>query len=1331
MTFASKDGGNDAADRISSPPADTRRFSSPHTATPATQLLSNGSYSLMITAAGSGYSRWRDIAVSRWRDDATLDNTGSSIFLHDLTNDFVWSAGYQPSRVEAQSYEVSFDDQHASFVRRDGVIETRLDVMVAHNDDGELRRVSITNHDTIAHDIDITSYSEIVLATAASDAAHPAFSNLFVETECDVAHETLLATRRLSKPDDTPVWLVHSVAMQGESIGALQWETSRELFLGRGRNVHDAKAQMNRNEPLSNTVGSVLDPIVSLRRRVRVPPGETVNCTFVTFVAASREAAVELADRYRAVTAFDAVALAWRESHLTRSYVRDAVSDESQLFQSIAGHVLYPNASLRVRHALMLHDDATAVLWSNGISGDLPIVVVTLDDGPSGEHALLELVGQLLRAHTYWRSKCLAVDVIIINDVQSASGGMLQSQVEALIHDADGGLTPETVRANGATFAFRGQQLTAAQRSVLESAARVIFLSRRGTMADQLTAITLPDVAAPPRPVRVTQAENVSAAKSGSHRQLEFFNGFGGFDRDGREYVTVLRAGEWTPAPWTNVIANADFGCLVTECGSGSTWSINSQLNVLTPWSNDPVSDPPSDAFYIRDDDSGEVWTPTPLPIREHSGEYVVRHGPGYTQFERESHDIGHELLQFVPVDDPIKISRLTLTNRSEHARRLSITGYLDWVLGTTRSSSAPHVTTEMDSETGAMFARNCWNRDFSSRVAFADLAGMQQSWTGDRTEFLSRNGTATLPLAVASGVTLSGHVGAALDPCCALQAVIEIPAGGQAVIVLLIGETATTDDARALITRYRKESLDGHLAAVTDAWTSVFGAVQVQTPDRALDIMLNQWLLYQTLACRVWGRTAFYQASGAYGFRDQLQDVMALAVSRPNITREHILRAASRQFVAGDVQHWWHEPSGAGVRTRISDDRLWLPFAVTHYVSVTGDYAVLDEVVPFLDGAALKSEQNESYFAPAEATEHGTLFEHCARALEQSLAIGAHGLPLMGTGDWNDGMNRVGVEGKGESVWLAWFLYTNLQAWVSIATERGQNARAATWTAHAGALQAAVEREAWDGAWYTRAFFDDGTPLGVAGADACAIDAIAQSWSVMSGGGETAHARQAMRRVDEHLVRPKDRLSLLFTPPFDHSALEPGYIKGYVPGVRENGGQYTHAAVWTAIAFAELGDGDKAGALLDMLNPITRSDTQNAAQQYRVEPYVMVGDVYSEPPHVARGGWSWYTGSAGWMYRAGMEWLLGVRVRGTRVLIDPCIPSTWPKFALQLRAGTAQYEITVENPHSVCRGLALLELDGVALDDRSGFPIVDDAQTHRVRAVLGHMQQLAGTNNI
>lgn len=1296
----------------------TRHFSSPHSSTPRTQLLSNGRYAVMVTTAGSGYSRCEEAAVTRWREDATCDDTGSYVYLRDVAGGQVWSAGFQPSGRKPDSYDVSFAEDRAEFIRHDGTITTRLEVIVSSEDDAEVRRVSITNDGTRVREIEVTSYAEIVLAPSAADAAHPAFSNMSIETESVPKRDTLLATRRPRSDSDPEIWLAHVLAVEGEVVGDLEWETDRGRFIGRGRGLRNPRA-LEETLPLSRSVGAVLDPIVSLRRRVRIRPGKTVRVVFSTVIAASRNAVLDLAEKYHDVTTFERVAtLAWTQAQVQLHHL-GIPADEAHLFQMLSGSILYVDRALRASaEVIARRTEGVSALWSQGISGDLPIVLVEIDDVDD-----IGIVRQLLRAHQYWRLKRLPVDLVIMNDRAPSYVQDLQTLIETLVRTSQSMPRPDSHDAQGRVYTLRSDRVTPAQRDVLRSVARVELSSRRGTLAEQAGRAYRPDatVTAPSTWQRGAEPGlGAAAAIAPRDPRLEFFNGVGGFDAAANEYVIVLRSGQSTPAPWINVIANADFGCLVSESGAGCTWSVNSQENLLTAWSNDPVRDPPAETLYMRDEESGELWSAMPLPMRDDKADYVVRHGHGYSRCAHESHGIAVDLLQFVPASDPIKISRLTLTNRSTHPRRISVTGYLEWVLGTSRSGSAPFVMTEMDQATGAMFARNSWSRDFGQRVAFADLGGAQTAWTGDRAEFLGRNGTPESPGALQRRDRLSGRTGAALDPCCALQATLEIPAGGRATVVWSLGQAATADQARDLIRRYRSENLDSSLKAVTDAWAGMLSTVQVKTPDRALDLMLNQWLLYQTLACRLWARTAFYQSSGAYGFRDQLQDVMALVVARPDLTRAHILKSARHQFVEGDVQHWWHEPADRGIRTRFSDDLLWLPYSTSHYLDVTGDDGVLDEQIPFIEGALLAPGQLTSYFEPAVASERATLFEHCARTLDRSLAIGSHGLPLMGTGDWNDGMNRVGPQGKGESVWLAWFLQGILTRWAPVAQARGDAARATRWSEHAAALAAAIDREAWDGEWYRRAYFDDGTPLGTAGSDACEIDSIAQSWSVMTGSCDPDRARRAMESVDKHLVRRADKMILLLAPPFDHTALEPGYIKGYVPGVRENGAQYTHGAVWTVIAFAELGDGNRAAELLGMLNPITHTTTPVDVERYRVEPYVSVGDVYSAVADVGRGGWTWYSGSAGWLYRAGTEWILGLRLRGARLEINPCIPAAWPGFSVSYLHGSTRYDIAVENPNGVCRGVAVVEVDGVPLADRSGVPLVDDHQPHRVRVQLG-----------
>jgi cyclic beta-1,2-glucan synthetase len=1291
-----------------------RRFTSPHDATPGVHLLSNGRYVVMVTTAGSGYSRWRDLAVTRWREDRTCDAWGTYVFLRDTHSGQVWSAAYQPSGVAPDSYEVVFSEDHAEIRRRDGAIATMLEVVVSPEHDAEVRRVSITNLGTRTREIELTSYAEVVLAPPAADAAHPAFSNLFVQTEFDSDLGALLATRRPRSESEPQVWAAHVVAVEGEVVGKLQYETDRARFLGRGRGIRTPMSVID-GHSLSNTVGAVLDPVVSLRRRVRLAPGASARVTFSTLIAPSRDEALALADEYNNPATFErAATLAWTQAQVQLHHL-GIDPDEAYLFQELASQILYSDPTLRPSSVVLTGNiRGPSGLWRHGISGDTPIVLVRIDE-PEDQG----IVRQLLRAHEYWRMKQLAVDLVILNEQAPSYAQDLQASLEAQVRTSQSRLQHEGHEPSGNVFILRGDLISAEDRTLLQTAARAVLLSRRGTLAEQVAH--QPRSAASSVPV----ARRLPATKSldvlPPLPELEFFNGLGGFAADGREYVTILGEGQWTPAPWINVIANPSFGFQVSESGSGYTWSLNSRENQLTPWSNDSVSDPPGETIYVRDEESGELWGPTVLPIREEAWPYMARHGQGYSRFEHASHGLSLDLLQFVPLEDSIKISRLTIENHSGRSRTLSVTAYVEWVLGVSRSTSAPFVVTEIDTETGAMFARNAWNSEFGGRVAFADLAGRQTAWTGDRSEFLGRNGTLDYPMSLEGGERLSGKVGAGLDPCGALQTLVELRVGGRAEIVFFLGEAATTDEARALITRYRAADLDATLRTVIRHWDDVVGTVQVTTPDRAMNIILNRWLLYQTLACRVCARAAFYQAGGAYGFRDQLQDVMALTVAKRDVARAQLLRAAARQFVEGDVQHWWHPPSGRGVRTRISDDLLWLPYAVIHYLEVTGDVGLLDEMVPFLDGATLALGQDESYFEPSVSAQSATLFEHCARALDRSLTVGSHGLPLMGTGDWNDGMNRVGSAGKGESVWLAWFLHTNLWEFAGLADVRGEHQRAETWRVHVSALKAALELKAWDGEWYRRAYFDDGTPLGSATNTECRIDSIAQSWGVISGAAEPTRGARAMAAVDKYLVRRADNLVLLFTPPFDHGSPDPGYIKGYLPGVRENGGQYTHAAIWSVLAFAALGEGDKAGELFSLLNPINHASTRAGVYRYKVEPYVMAADVYAEPPHVGRGGWTWYTGSAGWMYRAGIEWILGVRVRGTELHLDPCIPRAWRGFQVTLRYHSSRYEIVVENPQGVARGVFSLELDGARVTGGSRhIPLADDGATHQVRVVLG-----------
>ena len=1277
--------------------------------TPRTQLLSNGTYGVMITTAGAGYSQCAGKAVTRWREDVTCDNWGAFIYLRDVRSGDVWSAGHQPIRKRATAYRAAFSEDKADFRRVDSGITTRMEVLVSAEDNAEIRRVSLTNNSTRTREIELTSYSEVVLASPEADAAHPAFSNLFIETEFVSAESAILARRRQRSADDEQVWGVHVVIAEGETVGAVQYETDRGRFLGRGRTTANPIAVME-DRPLSNTTGAVLDPVFSLRRRLRIEPGATITCLFTTGVVHSREEALALADKYHDPNIFEReLRLAWTKAQVEMSHL-GTDAEEAHLFQRLASRIIYSDPSLRPRpHVLALNTKAQSSLWAHGISGDLPIVVVRIE-----KTADLQTVRKVVRGHEYLHFKGLKVDLVILNDSPDSYQQLLHRELETMIRT--GGLQSLQDKSGG-IYLRQSDQMSEADRILLHAVARAVIVTERGNLEDQLVRSS---VEAPLPPTFVAKASSQTYPEDiVAPSDLSFFNGLGGFHQGGREYVTVLGAEQWTPLPWSNVIGNeAGFGFQVTETGGGYTWSMNSRENRLTPWSNDPISDPPGEAIYLRDEESGSVWSATALPIREKEP-YLIRHGQGYSVFEHTSHGISQELLVFAPLQEEVKVSLLRLRNRTARKRKISITCYNDLVLGVLRNTSAPYVITEIDQTNSTIFARNPFNNEFAERVAFAATNEPLISATCDRKEFIGRNGSMEKPAAMRRA-SLSNRDGAGLDPCAALQVMIELAPHETREVAFLLGEGSSTEAAADLATKFRQPgAVNSAFEKVLSHWDQLLSAIEVKTPDAAFDTMLNRWLLYQSLSCRVWARTAFYQSGGAYGFRDQLQDVMALVYSRPDIARNQIVLASHHQFREGDVQHWWHPPNGRGVRTHISDDLLWLPFVASFYNRITGDGSVFDEIAPYLEQPLLGADEHDRYMEPSVSGESGDIYDHCVRAIEHSLAVGQHGLPLMGSGDWNDGMNRVGQGGKGESVWLGWFLYTTLAAFLPTVEKRNDKERAERYRRHMDRLRQALGEQAWDGDWYRRAYFDDGSPLGSTQNEECRIDSIAQSWAVISGASDNYRMTRAMAAVEEYLIRRGDGLVILFTPPFDRGRLDPGYIKGYVPGVRENGGQYTHAALWTLIAFSMLGDGERAGELFSLLNPVNHSSTRAGLHKYKVEPYVAVGDVYAVPPHTGRGGWTWYTGSAGWMYRAGLESILGFKLQGDRLTLDPCVPRWWREFEIKYRHGRSVFLIKVENPMGLNKGVISVEVDGVTQEGPE-IQLGDEPKQYNVRIVMG-----------
>ena len=1291
--------------------AAARTFETPDTPAPEVHLLSNGRYHVMVTNSGGGFSRWQRLALTRWREDATRDRDGIFFYLHEVDSGHVWSAAHQPVAPAFDRYEAVFEQGSAEFRSEIHQILTRTTVAVCPEDDMELRAVAITNLSRRARTIEITSFAEVVLLDGQADASHPAFHKLFLRAEPIPDKAAILFTRRPRSSEETPPWMFHAMTVAGGTVlRGFSFETDRAAFIGRGRSVRNPAA-LDAPGPLPDRTGVVLDPIAAIRYRVRVEAGQTANINAFIGVASTRSAAEVYVDRCRDPRMVDRVfSLAWTRNQVLLDQLRASEADV-QLYTRLAGSILYAGPQRRARASVITRNRKNqAALWSHGISGDRPIVLLSIAD-----QANLDLVRNLVQAHSYWRQKGLETDLVIWSE---AYAGYRQTLLDAIIGLVHAGTEAKLLDQPGGIFVRAVDQLSEDDRTLLLAVARVVLSDRFGSLAEQIDRRVIPEIdvpeLAPPAPPEKPPAPPAPLPP----RDLEFFNGYGGFTRDGREYVIMLQAGAATPAPWVNVLANRDFGTIVSESGAAYTWHGNAHLFRLTPWHNDPVEDPGGEAFYLRDDETGRVWSPTPQPAGD-GAPYVCRHGHGYTVFEHLREELFSEMTVYTAVAAPIKFAALTLKNLSDRTRRVSVAGYCEWVLGERRDQSAMHVVTQLDPQSGAIFARNAFSLDFADRVAFFHSSASERTVTSSRAEFIGRNGSLAAPAALGRE-HLSNRIVAAVDPCAAIMALFDIPPGEQIQVVFALGAAGSEEEARGLL--LAQGGVSGARQALEEVWRfwqQQLGAVYVETPDQSVNFLVNHWLLYQILSSRFWGRSGFYQSGGAYGFRDQLQDSLAFLHECPWLTREHLLLSAGRQFAEGDVQHWWHPPVGRGVRTRISDDLLWLPFVACRYTAATGDIGVFDEQIPFLAGRALAEGEESVYDQPRVSEERATLYEHCARAIRRAMRFGVHGLPLMGTGDWNDGMNRVGREGRGESVWLGFFLHRVLKDFAELAARRGDREFAERCAGEAERLAADLDDHAWDGRWYLRAFFDDGTPLGSARNQECRIDSLPQSWAVLSAAGDPERARAAMRSAVEHLVDTRHRFIRLFAPPFDSAETDPGYIKGYVPGVRENGAQYTHAAVWVAMAYAALRETDKAWELFQILNPIRHGDRRDRAEVYRIEPYVIAADVYAAAGREGAGGWSWYTGSAAWLYQLLVEGLLGLRIEGDLLSFAPLLPGGWSEFKVTYRYRNTFHHITVKKAGPETWSVRRVWLDGVE-QPHGKIRLADDGHKHEAFVEVG-----------
>ena len=1287
-------------------------------------LLGQGDLSTWVTSAGEGFLTWRGIDAQRFREEASLECGGIYVYFQNLDQPATWSSGYMPTRAEPSHYDAVFSVDKVELGRRDGDIETLTEITLSPEHAAEIRRITLTNHAAHPLRIAVTSFTELSLAARAADVAHPAFQKMFVETEFLEEQGALIAHRRKRSEHEANVWMAQ-VFVGGELPAVTQVGTSRSQFLGRGGSLQ-APTGLNAWDATREASGA-LDPALILRRELLLKPGTPLRLSLVTLLAESRSGLLEqieqFADAHSVARAFE---FSWADARVELRHLGIS-SPKAHRYQRLLSAVLFPQAALRAGANPPAGTRGRDALWSQGISGDLPIVVLKLD-----EPEFSELCRDALLAHEYWRLNGVLTDLVILNEEAPSYLQPVQDAIFGLIRS-----TPAEghVDQRGGVFVRRAALIGEEDLQLLHSAARVVLSVSKGSLSAQLRALSggdagrrhperkrhLASVPRPPEPGRLPPfggsptrlvAPDPAAAGTG----LAFFNGLGGFDVDSGEYVMQIGPGRRPPQPWSNVMANAHFGTLVTEAGSSFTWFENSQKHRITPWSNDPTLDPSGEQFFVRDLDSGESWSLTPDPAGG-DATYEVRHGQGYSWFEHTRGGLVQRLSMAVDPVDPVKISHISLENRSSKRRSIRLYVVAEWTLGSHREVLRVSTITSYRPELRAILARNPFSPFPKSRAFLCSTAGVRSS-TSDRDEFFGRFATRARPIGL-TRAELSGRSGPDLDPCGVLEVELVLEAGARTSLAFALGTGWEERHALELITRYSElDQAEAVLTRAREHWQEVLGHVQVRTPDPAFDLLTNHWLPYQVLSCRFWGRTAFFQSGGAYGFRDQLQDAMALLHCRPELARQHLLLAASRQFLEGDVQHWWHSDTGEGVRTRCSDDLLWLPWAALEYWTATEEASLWDEAVGFLQERPLEPGQDDLYSVPPAAAESGSLYEHCVRALKAGLTRGPHGLPLMRGGDWNDGMNRVGTGEQGESVWLAWFLAHVLARFSDVAELRNDRKFAEWCRDEARRIGRAVDGSAWDGAWYHRATFDDGTPVGSKESAECRIDAIAQSWAVISRAGRPERASRALDASLQHLWLRPEKMMLLLTPPFSGSPPDPGYIAAYPAGIRENGGQYSHGVLWTVLALLLERRGAEAYELLSELNPVRHASSAEGVAKYQVEPYVLAADVYSEGPHVGRGGWTWYTGSASWMYRIGIEWMLGLSRRGDALVIDPCIPPTWDRFEVDYRTeGGGLLSILFENPEGVSHGVAELWLDQRPLPSpRVPLPRAGERKQLRVR---------------
>ena len=1277
---------------------DIRRFNNPIDSFPQTQILSNSEYTVMLTTSGSGVSTSKDMSINRWVEDPVIDNNGQYFYIKDKGTEKFWSPTYQPTLCYPDKYEVAFSENKAEFWRIDSGFLTHTEVIVSPEDNVELRMITITNSSLIEKNISITSYLEPILNTIEEDTAHPSFNKLFIETEFVESKDSLLAKRRKRSKNEKEKWQFHTITIEGEKSSPIEYETSRSSFIGRGNSLQNPKC-ITENIPLTNKSGVMLDPVMSLRANIVIPPQDYVKVCYSTGIADSRDEILKLINKYQDQYRYSREnELSWAQANMELFHLK-ITHKNANLYQKLCGLLLMSHTTLRPSSSNITKNKLSqSSLWKFGISGDNPILLLELK-----QFRDINLLKELLQAHEYYRLKMVKVDLVILHSEESTYRMELKEEILKQIRIFD---FESILNKNFGIFVIDSTNFTEEEKLLFYVSARVYIESEKGNLEQQINRL---DIRLKNKNIIKTYSKIKSTYKDEKLKKpkLEFSNKFGGFTKNASEYFISLTEDLLPPAPWINVISNSkEFGFFVSEMGSSHTWSGNSRENRLTPWSNDPVSDPSGEAIYIKDEKTGSFWSPTYWPVKK-PGEYHAYHGQGYSRFEHNHNGISHDLTYFVPENEPVKVGKLILKNNGNKDRSITITYYVEWVLGFHRSKTSHYLINEKGEQDGVLLSKNPNNSEYSGKIGFAGMNGDITSYTSDRAEFIGYNRNLKSPIAMQYS-SLSNNVYSGINSCSVIQTSITLKPKEKKEIIILLGEADNKNQIKNIVNKYfEADKLNNSLNNIKEFWNNHLGKIEVKTPSRDFDILMNRWIPYQVLSCRLWSRTAFYQSGGAYGFRDQLQDSLALLYTDPELSKKYIKNAASHQFVEGDVQHWWHPPGNRGVRTHFSDDLLWLPFVVSKYLGVTSDMNFLEEKISYLEGDQIPQNKEDLYFDASESEIQESLLNHCLKAIDHSFNFGKNGLLLMGGGDWNDGMNNVGILGSGESIWGSEFLLFILNDFIKILDQLNNNGKKKEYILQKNKLIENLKKNSWDGKWYKRAYYDDGSPLGSKDSDECKIDSLSQSWSVFTQFDDASRQIEAMEQVKKNLIDEKNNIVLLFSPPFDKSNKNPGYIKGYPPGVRENGGQYTHAAIWVAMAYNKQKNPDYAKRILKMINPINHSSTFKKANLYKVEPYVIAADVYNHPDHKGRGGWSWYTGSASWFFQAGLE-LLGIEIHKNKIVINHSTPKEWKQHSIKFTNKSTVYlinfsrEVKNKNNQIILNGTKILNNEVPLIDDGS-----------------------------